>query len=85
MYASKSCKYLFTQIDKFYPFFEGDKDLCKKFGEDLIGGPSIVFTRKTIVDQTYIRNSSNICETLVGFDTSQLYRFSMCQEMPTGL
>ena len=49
------------------------------------GGPSIVFTRKAVVDQTYIRNSSNICKTIVGIDASQLYPFSMCQEMPTGL
>ena len=42
---------------KFYPFFEGDKDLCEKIREDMNGGPSIVFTRKTVVDQTYFRNS----------------------------
>ena len=51
----------------------------------MTGGPSIVFTRKAVVDQTYIRNSSNICKTIVGIDASQLYPFSMCQEMPTGL
>ena len=70
---------------KFYPFFEGDKDLCEKIREDMTGGPTIVFTRKAVVDQTYIRNSSNICKTIVGNDASQLYPFSMCQEMPTGL
>ena len=51
----------------------------------MTGGPSIVFTRKAVVDQTYIRSSSNICKTIVGIDASQLYPFSMCQEMPTGL
>ena len=40
---------------KFYPFFEGDKDLCEKIREDMTGDPSIVFTRKAVVDQTYIR------------------------------
>ena len=70
---------------KFYPFFERDKDLCEKIREDMTGSPSIVFTRKAVVDQTYIRNSSNICKTIVGIDASQLYPFSMCQEMPTGL
>ena len=70
---------------KFYSFFEGDKDLCEINREDMTGGPSIFFTRKAVVDQTYIRNSSNICKTIVGIDASQLYPFSMCQEMPTGL
>ena len=51
----------------------------------MTGGPSIVFTRKAIVDQTYIRNTENICKSIVGIDASQLYPFSMCQEMPTGL
>ena len=42
---------------KFYPFCESDKDLCeKKYLEDMTGGPSIVFTRKAVVDETYIRN-----------------------------
>ena len=70
---------------KFYPFVEADKDLHDKIGEDMTGGPSIVFTRKAVVDQTYIRNTENICKSIVGIDASQLYPFSMCQEMPTGL
>ena len=69
---------------KFYPLFEGDKGLCDKLGKNLTGGLSIIFTRKAIVDQTYIRNSSNVCKTIVRIDASQLYPFSMCQEMPTG-
>ena len=42
---------------KFYPFTETDKDLLQKIGEDMVGGPSIVFTRKVVVDETFIRNS----------------------------
>ena len=51
----------------------------------MTGSPPIVFRRKAVVDQTYIRKSSNICKTIVGTDASQSYPFSMCQEMPTGL
>ena len=68
---------------KFYPFCKSDKDSCEKFREDMTGGPSIVFTRKAVVDETYIRNSSNVCKSLVEIDASQLYSFSMCQDMPT--
>ena len=70
---------------KFYPFIESDKDLLHKIREDIVGGPPIVFTRKAMVDETFIRNSGNICKSIVGIDASQLYPYSMCQPMPTGL
>ena len=70
---------------KFYPFTESDNDLFEKIREDMVGGPSIVFTRKAVVDETFIRKSSNLCKTIVGIDASQLYPYSMCQPTPTGL
>ena len=70
---------------KFYPFTEGDKDLLEKIREVVVGGPSIVFTRKAVVDESFIQNSTNLCKTIVGIDASQLYTYSMCQPMPTGL
>ena len=70
---------------KVYPFTETDKDLLQKIPEDMVGGPSIVFTRKTVVDETFIRNSGIICKSIVGIDASPLYPYSMCQPMPTGL
>ena len=70
---------------KFYPFTETDKDLLQKIPEDMVGGPSIVFTRKAVVDETFIRNSENMCKSIVGIDASQLYPYSMWQPMPTGL
>ena len=70
---------------KFYPFTESDKDLLGKIREDMVGGPSIVFTRKAVVDETFIRKSANLCKSIVGIDASQLYPYSMRQPMPTGL
>ena len=70
---------------KFYPFTETDKDLLQKIREDMVGGPSIVFTRKAVVDEIFFRNSEIICKSIVGIDASQLYPYSMCQPMPTGL
>ena len=69
---------------KFYPFTEGDKDLVQKIREGVVGCPSIVFTRKAVVE-TFIRKSTNICKSVVGIDDSQLYPYSMCQPMPMGL
>ena len=70
---------------KFYPLTETDKDLLQKIREDMVGGPSIVFTRKTVVDETFIRKAGKICEYIVGIDASQLYTYSMWQPMPSGL
>ena len=70
---------------KFYPFTESDKDLLEKIREDVVGGPSNVFTREAVVDETFIRKPSNLCKSYVGIDASQLYRYSMCQPMLTGL
>ena len=40
---------------KFYPFTESDKALLEKIREDMVGGPSIVCTRKAVVDETFSR------------------------------
>ena len=50
------CLYKSTNY-KFYPFCESDKDLCNKDREDMTDGTSIVFIRKAVVDETYIRSS----------------------------
>ena len=70
---------------KFYPFFSSDSDLLEKIREDMTGGPSIVFTRKAVTNETFIRKSNNLWKSIVGIDASQLYPYSMCQDMPTGL
>ena len=61
---------------KFYPFTESDKDWLEKIREDMVGGLSIVFTRKAVVDETFIRKSSNLCISIVGIDASHLLNVS---------
>ena len=51
----------------------------------MVCGPSIVFTREAVVDKTFIRKTTNLCKSIVGIDARQLYPYSMCQPMPTGL
>ena len=70
---------------KFYPFTEGDKDLLEKIREDVVDGPSIVFTRKAFVDETFIRKSTNICKSIDGIDATQLYPHLMGQHMSVEL
>ena len=65
------CLHKYTDA-KFYPFTEGDKNLLEKIREDVFGGPSIVFTRKAAVDETFFRKSTNLCKSIVGIDANQL-------------
>ena len=81
---AKTCLHKSTN-SIFNPLTESDKGLLEKTPEDKAGGPSIVFTRKAVVDETFIRKSANLCKSIVGIDASQLYPHSMCQPMPTGL
>ena len=83
-YLANICLHKSTS-SKFYPDTETDKDLLQKIREDMVAGPAIVFRRKAVVDETFIRNSGNFCISIVGIDASQLYPYSMCQPMPTGL
>ena len=70
---------------KIYPLTEIDKHLSENIREHVVGGSSIVFTRKAVVDETFIRKSANICKSIVGIDSSQIYCYSICQPMPTSL
>ena len=51
-------------IHSIYPSLEGDKDPLEKFRENVVGGPSIGFTRKAVVDETFIRKSANKCKSI---------------------
>ena len=69
----------------FFPFCEQDKEYANYIRNWLTRGPSIIFTRYAKVGETKIRESENVCKSIVGIDASQLYPFSMTNEMPTGL
>ena len=70
---------------KFYPITENDKELLERIRGDMVGGPSLVFTGKTVVKETFVRDSTYWCLTTVGTDFNQLYPYSMSQAMPTDL
>ena len=62
-----------------------NKKFVERIQEDFVVGPSVVFTRKPVVKETFIRKSTNLCKSIVCFDASQLYPYPKCQAMPTGL
>ena len=57
------------------------KTFWKKIREDVVCWPSLVFTSKAVVDEKFIRKSTNICNSSVGIDASQLYPYSICQPL----
>ena len=70
---------------KFYPLTETDKYFLEKLRERMVGGPSIVFTRKAVGVDSLIQKSTNLCRIIVAIDASQLYPYPMCQSMPSCL
>ena len=67
----------------FYPLTKTDKYLLQKIGEDMVGGPSIVFTRKAVVDETFIRNSRKIVNRLLALTQASfilIFCVNPCQQ-----
>ena len=76
--ASKSGAY-FTIFD------EVNRDVYGTIKNNIIGGPSIIFTRHHKAGETYIREeSSKICKSIVGFDANALYLWALDKDMPVG-
>ena len=60
-------------------------DLYKTIKNNIVGGPSIIFTRHHKAFETYIRQElGKVCQRLVGFDANALYLWAIGQLMPTG-
>ena len=83
-YRANPCPQSSTSAS-FYPFPEADKELLEKIREGMVGWPSIVLMRKTVVGESKFRSSSNNCESIERIDPSQLHPYAMCQPMPNGL
>ena len=48
----------------------------------MTGGPSIVFTRKAVANETFFRKSNKLCKSIVGIDAIQLYLYSTVRICP---
>ena len=74
-----------TTTAMFHPFSEGDKQLRQKEREEMAGRYSFVFPLEAVVDKRKTWSSPNVCRWFLSIDSSQLYRYAMCQPMLTGL
>ena len=56
--------------------------------DQVVGGPSIVFKRLAIKNETFIKShlypNPKICQTVKGFDVSSLYLWAISQSLPVG-
>ena len=64
-------------------FDSKNSDLYQTFNDNIIGGPSIIFKRQEIVNETLIRGKKE-CRNILGFDCNSLYLFALGRDMPTG-
>ena len=63
----------------------GDEDLYYLIKQNIVGGPSVIFTRHHEVGKTCIRADRGVmCTNILGYDANALYLWAIDQTMPTG-
>jgi len=66
--------------------YSPERDAYDMLKDAVVGGPSLVFTRKHEVGKTKIRShkyeDARLCQRVLGYDANALYPSTMPQEMP---
>ena len=71
---------------KFSLINPADADLYYTLRKNIVGGPSIIFSRYHEKNMTNIKGiDGNKCKAIVGYDCNGLYSYAIKQEMPTGV
>ena len=72
--------------DTFFSLFhQKDQDIYEKLRDCITGGPSIVFKRLAIANETKIRvDGQKVCRSIQGYDSNALYLYCLSSELPTG-
>ena len=79
--------YLFNNLpkDTFFTIFnKTNSDLHHLIKDNIVGGPAIIFHRYHEKNVTRIRDGSELCRKVVGYDANALYLWALMQDMPTG-
>ena len=62
-----------------------DEDLYYVIKKNIVGGPSVIFTRDAEVGRTFIKNKKDKpCRNLIGFDSNALYLHCIGMPQPCG-
>jgi G:T-mismatch repair DNA endonuclease (very short patch repair protein) len=80
-----SLRYLWKTKDPNSKFklFRGNEALYEKYKDNLVGGPSIVFSHYQEKSKTLIRKNK-VCQKIIGFDANALYLWAIGQDMLCG-
>ena len=70
--------------DYFVSFGEQHKHIFQELRDKIVGGPSIIFTRYAEANVTRIRNGTEVCKTVEGWDANSLYLWGTGQKQCTG-
>ena len=71
---------------KFSLINKENADLYYTMKKNIVGGPSIIFSRYHEKDVTNIKNiDNNLCKAVVGYDCNGLYSYAIKQKMSTGV
>ena len=72
------------QIQNFIPL-QSRRKICLRRYEKILLAVLLLSLHVKLYWMKFLCKSANLCKTIVGIDASQLYSYSMCQPMPTGL
>lgn len=69
-----------------FQLFSNDSiELYKTIKANIVGGPSIIYKREAIANETFIRNDPEIpVSSILGLDANALYLKAISEKMPTG-
>ena len=77
-------KSLFKGTKPYFSLFrQEDKDLYHTIKENIVGGPSIIFTNYHQIREILVRGG-NLHHNIVGYDCNALYLWTIGKEMHTG-
>ena len=79
-------KELFKCSSSVFPLFDFEsQDLYRTVQQNIVGGPSIIFKREALANETCIRGNANVVgKRILGHDANGLYAYCIAQSMPTG-
>ncbi len=72
----------FRKVVAVFLFPEKQKDLYKLVRQQIVGGPSLVFSRHEKVGESIVDN--NLVQSIVGCDANALYLYAIGVNIPTG-
>ena len=83
--AANKILHRFNRVKAIFRFGEKHKNLYDLVLKQVVGGPSLVFSRYEKVNKSFIgEDENNLVKSIVGYDANALYLHANCENIPTG-